>query len=154
MGNEKRRGFFSFKTMITGPFLTVVYLIGFVGINVGFLGGVIALLFGNYEGFLQKQPFPLFGRYLGTPQKLLLLWLIFCFIVHFVWRLFCEGIIIIFRIYEMLVSIDGRLATRETGIEELSLPTQKIRSREDYEKWKAERLRTKLSKQDEESEGE
>jgi hypothetical protein len=154
MGNNKRRGFFYFKTMITGPFLTVVYLIGFIGINVGFLGGVIAILFGNYEGFLQKQFFPLFGRYLGTPFKLVLLWVIFCFIAHFVWRLFCEGIIIIFRIYEMLVSIDRKLTTRETGIEEASPPTQKIRSRKDYEKWKDERLHSRLSKQDEGREGE
>src|SRR4030042_4001902 len=148
----KKGGFFSFKKMITVPFVRGLYFIVFMGINLC----ALVLLLNQFLfpikmipeiGILQRQPF---------------YWPVLLLAVHFFWRLFCEGVVIVFRIYEMLVSIESKMTegkmtegkrveekmTAGKRIEEKLVkakepgpPSQKkIRSREDFKKWKKGRL--------------
>jgi hypothetical protein len=133
-------GFFSFKKMVTVPFVRSIYFLVFVGINLF----ALVLLLNEFIfhvimipeiKFLERHP---------------LLWPVSFLAAHLFWRLFCEGLVVVFRICEMLVSIESKM--REGGVTELTeviepkaLP-KKLRSRKEFREWK-ERLRTLANKQ-------
>jgi hypothetical protein len=134
-------GFFSFKKMLTVPFVKTLYFVVFMGINLcafvlllnQFIFHVIMI---PEIAFLERQPF---------------LWPILFLATHLFWRFFCEGVIVVFRIYEMLVSIESKM--EEAGALELTeaikpekLP-RKLKSRRDFRKWKESRLHLFSNKQ-------
>ncbi len=134
-------GFFSFKKMLTVPFVKSVYFVVFMGINLcafvlllnQFIFDVILI---PEIPFLERQPF---------------LWLVLFLAAHLFWRFFCEGVIVVFRIYEMLVSIESKMKEEEAlelteAIKPETLP-KKLRSRRDFRKWKESRLHLFSSKQ-------
>jgi len=134
-------GFFSFKKMVTVPFVRSIYFLVFVGIN---LCALILLLdqfifhiimIPEIE-FLEQHP---------------LLWPILFLAAHLFWRLFCEGLVVVFGIYEMLVSIESKM--KEGGVTELTdviepktLP-KKLRARKEFREWKERTLHTLGNKQ-------
>ena len=132
-------GFFSFKKMISVPFVRSIYLLFFVGINLSALVLLLnqfifhVIMIPDIE-FLERHP---------------LLWPILFLAAHLFWRLFCEGVLIVFRIYETLVSIESEM--KNGGIVELTetmepetLP-RKIRNRQEFKKWWRDRNLRKAS---------
>jgi hypothetical protein len=82
-----------------------------------------------------------------------LLWPILFLAAHLFWRLFCEGLVVVFRIHEMLVSIESKM--KEGGVTELTeviepkTRPKKLRARKEFREWKERRLRTLANKQKE-----
>jgi len=134
-------GFFSFKKMFTVPFVRVIYFLVFIGINLCALVLLLnqfifqIIMIPEIE-FLERQPF---------------LWPILFLMTHLFWRLFCEGVVVFFRIYEMLVSIESKIEEeRVTELTEVIKPKtlpKKIRTRKEFREWKERRLRTLSNKQ-------
>ena len=134
-------GFFSFKKMVTVPFVRSIYFLVFVGINLCALVLLLnqfifhIIMIPEIE-FLERHP---------------LLWPLLFLAAHLFWRLFCEGLVVVFRIYEILVSIESKM--KEGGVTELTeviepktLP-KKLRARKEFREWKERRLRTLANKQ-------
>ena len=126
-------GFFSFKKMLTVPFVRIIYFLVFLGINLFALVLLLnqfifhVIMIPEIE-FLERHP---------------LLWPILFLAAHLFWRLFCEGVLIVFRIYETLVSIESEM--KKGGIVELTealepetLP-RKIKNRQEFKKWWSDR---------------
>jgi len=136
-------GFFSFKKMVTVPFVRSIYFLVFAGINLY----ALVLLLNEFVfhiimipeiAFLERQP---------------LLWPILFLAAHLFWRLFCEGLVVVFRIHEMLTSIESKI--KEGGVTELTeviepkkLP-KKLGARREFREWKERRLRTLANKKKE-----
>jgi hypothetical protein len=128
-------GFFSFKKMVAVSLVRIIYFVGFLAINLCTLGLVLnqfvfRIVVIQEIAFLENQP---------------LLWPIFFFASHLIWRLFCEAIVVVFRIYETLVSIEFTLKEGEMPESTLSIeprtPSEKAGTREEFRKWKERSLR-------------
>jgi hypothetical protein len=80
-------------------------------------------------GILERQPF---------------LWPFLFLAAHLFWRLFCEGLVVVFRIHEMLISIESKM--KEGGVTELTEViepkplSKKLRSRKEFKEWKEREL--------------
>ncbi|MEE9348141.1 MAG: DUF4282 domain-containing protein [Robiginitomaculum sp.] len=84
---------FSFDKMISEQIIKIVYYIGLLGIALSFLGAIFASFQAGLIGFLPT----LLGAIIAAALGVLL------------WRVFCECIIIIFRIYSRLGDINKTL---------------------------------------------
>jgi len=134
--------FFSFKKMVAVPFVRGIYFLVFVGINLCALvillnQFVFHIIMIPEMEFLERHP---------------LLWPILFVAAHLFWRLLCEGLVVVFRIYEMLVSIESQM--KEEGVTELTeviepktLP-KRLRSRREFRQWKERRLGMPANKQE------
>ena len=80
-----------------------------------------------------------------------LLWPILFLAARLLWRLFCEGFVVVFRIYEMLVSIESKMkeggVTKSTEVLEPKPFPKKLRSRKEFREWKDGTLRTLANKE-------
>ena len=130
-------GFFSFKKMLIVPFVKSLYFLVFMVINLCALILFLDQFVFDIKmipgiGILERQPF---------------LWLFLFLAIHLFWRLFCEGVLIVFRIHETLVSIESemknqRIVELTEAVEPETVP-RKIRSRQEFKKWWRDRkLRT------------
>jgi hypothetical protein len=136
-------GFFSFKKMVAIPFVKSIYFLVFLGINLS----VLVLLLNQF-----------IFRIITTPEiefleRHPLLWPILFLAAHLFWRLFCEGLVVVFRIHEMLVSVESKMKEGEVTeltevIEPKSLP-KKLRARREFREWKERRFRKPADKQEE-----
>jgi len=134
-------GFFSFKKMVTVPFVRSIYFLVFVGINLYALVLLLnqfifhIIMIPEIE-FLERHP---------------LLWPILFLAAHLFWRLFCEGLVVVFRIYEMLASIESKMkvggVTELTEVIEPKTLPNKLRAHKEFREWKERRLRTLDKKQ-------
>ena len=127
--------------MVTVPFVKSVYFLVFVGINLYAL--VLLLNQLNFHiivipeiAFLEQHP---------------LLWPVLFLAAHLFWRLSCEVLMVVFRIYETLASVES--SNKEEGVTELTeviepkpLP-KRLRSRKEFREWKERTLRTPADKQ-------
>jgi len=136
-------GFFSFKKMVTVPFVRSIYFLVFWGINLY----ALVLLLNKFVFHIAMIP------EIELLERHSLLWPILFLAAHLFWRLSCEGLVVVFRIYEMLTSIESKM--KERGMTELTeviesktLP-KKIRARREFREWKERRLRTFGNKQQE-----
>jgi hypothetical protein len=134
-------GFFSFKKMVAVSLVRIIYFAGFLGINLC----TLALLLNQFIfriiviqeiAFLENYP---------------LLWPILFFPFHLIWRLFCEALVVVFRIYETLVSIElalkeGEMSESMMAIEPKML-SEKPGNREEFRQWKERSLRLLASRQ-------
>ena len=145
MRSDHKGGFFSFKKMIAVPFVMGLYFIVFMGINLC----TFVLLLNQF--YLQIKEIPK----IEILEKHPYLWLIFFLAIHLFWRLFCEGVVIVFRIYETLISIEsvmkeeGEIKDKLTEAIKIKMPSQKIRSREDFKKWKERRFKLSSHRKEE-----
>ena len=135
-------GFFSFKKMVTPPFVRSIYFLVFLGINLS----ALVLLLNQFIFHIIMIP------EIEFLERHLLLWPIFFLTAHLFWRVFCEGLVVVFRIYEMLVSIESKM--KEGGVTELTeaierktLP-KKLRARREFREWKERRFRRPDNKQE------
>jgi len=96
---DDNQGFFSFKKMIIVQFVKSTYFIGFMGINIC----AFVLLLDKFLFHVKMIPD------IGVLGRQPILWPILFLAIHLFWRLFCEGVVIVFRIYEMLVSIESKM---------------------------------------------
>lgn len=86
--------YFSFRELVTPQLIKVVYLVGACFITAA---GVLSVL--SPESFSEYETGPLLSRLGG----------IFVLLVgNLVWRMMCEGAILLFSLHELLVSIDTR----------------------------------------------
>jgi hypothetical protein len=134
-------GFFSFKKMVAVSLVRSIYFAVFLIINLC----TLVLLLNQYIfhiivipeiAFLESQPF---------------LWPILFIAVHLFWRLFCEAVVVVFRIYETLVSIEFTLKEGEMPESTMSIepktPSEKPGTREEFRKWKERSLSILASRQ-------
>jgi Domain of unknown function (DUF4282) len=134
-------GFFSFKKMVAVSFVRSIYFLVFVGINLC----ALVLLLNQFISHIIMIP------EIEFLERHPLLWPILFLATHLFWRVFCEGLAVVFRIYEMLISIESKM--KQGGVIELTeaitpktLP-KKLRARKDFREWKERRLRTLANKQ-------
>jgi hypothetical protein len=134
-------GFFSFKKMVAVSSVRIIYFVVFLGINLG----ALVLLLNQFIfriivipeiAFLESQP---------------LLWPILFFALHLIWRLLCEAVVVVFKIYETLVSIEFTMKEGELPESTMSIepetPSTKLRTREEFRKWKERSLRLLTKRQ-------
>jgi hypothetical protein len=127
--------------MVAVSLVRIIYFVGFLVINLC----TLALLLNQFVfriivipeiAFLENQPF---------------LWPILFFAFHLSWRLFCEAVVVVFRIYETLVSIEFTLKEGEMPESTLSvepkMPSERPGTREEFRKWKERSLRMLASRQ-------
>jgi hypothetical protein len=141
MRGDDMAGFFSFKKMVTVPFVRTIYFLVFWGINLC----ALVLLLDQFVFHITMIPEVAFLE--RHPLLLPILFLA----AHLFWRLFCEGLVVVFRIHETLVSIESKM--KEGGVTELTeviepkaLP-KKLRARREFRIWKERRLRAVANKQ-------
>jgi hypothetical protein len=134
-------GFFSFKKMVTVPFVRSIYFLVFMGINLF----AFVLLLNQFVFHIIMTP------EIEFLERYPLLWPILFLAAHLFWRLFCEGLLVVFRIHEMLVSIESKM--KEEGVTELTeviepkMVPKKFRARKEFREWKERRLRALANKQ-------
>jgi hypothetical protein len=75
--------FFSFRTMISPALIKIIYGLGAVG-----------LIFSGIERYIEKE----------EMQGLFII-----FIGNLLWRIICEGVILLFSVHEILSSIENKL---------------------------------------------
>ena len=81
----KTNDFFDFRQLITPALIKFCYVIGIIGIT---LGGIFAMVGGGGAEIIMGCAIIIFG--------------------NIIWRLICEGTIIIFSIHELLVEISHK----------------------------------------------
>jgi len=130
-------GLFSFKKMLIVPFVKSLYFLVFMVINLC----ALILFLDQFVFDIKMIP----G--IGILERQAFLWFVLFLAIHLFWRLFCEGVLIVFRIHETLVSIESEM--KKQGIVELTEAVEpetipkKIRSRQEFKKWWRDRkLRT------------
>jgi hypothetical protein len=119
----------------------IIYFVVFLGINLC----ALVLLLNQFVfriivipeiAFLESQP---------------LLWPILFFALHLIWRLLCEAVVVVFKIYETLVSIEFTM--KEGGMPESTMsiepetPSKKLGTREEFRRWKERSLRMLAKRQ-------
>lgn len=88
------RDFFTFREMVSTGIVQILYFVGMVILTVG--GVAAAIMYRESD-----PPLAQFG-------------ILAVLVGNLIWRLFCEGMIVIYRIHDALVSIDRKLpGTRE-----------------------------------------
>lgn len=96
------KGFFGFKFLIAGPVCKILYVLGFVILNIFGLFAIFgSLKYGRqYNYFTGQYSYSYFYFWLS---------LVGLFITNIFWRLICEGMIIFYNIYERIVEISNKL---------------------------------------------
>jgi tetratricopeptide (TPR) repeat protein len=85
--NKEKLGFFSFRTLITPDIVKILYVLGFIALTiVGFV--MMVNYYETYELFIG----------LGV-----------ILVGNILWRLLCEGIILMFNVHEILDSIEKKI---------------------------------------------
>lgn len=134
---ENKIGFFSFERMIAVPFIKLIYLLGFIAINLCLL---LIFLYPFLLTLISIPKIEILEKYQFHPT----LWIALFLLAHLLWRLFCEGIIIVFRIYEILFYIFSQIrGEKEEKVSkplEVKRPPKILRTREDYKRWKERRF--------------
>ncbi len=91
-------GFISFRKMITPAFMTIFYILGAIVITLYSFGNMVL------GGTLAAIPFV--GS--GTEAVLVIVGLVVLVLGNILWRVFCEYLVVQFRIYDELVSINAK----------------------------------------------
>ena len=107
----ERGGFFSFRTMISPVAIKIIYVLGMLGLT---SGGIVMILMGLDLMGLGAEKLNIFGR--QTPfNKQILIGIAIVVFGNLVWRFLCESWILLFRIRDILGSIERQLK-RESGV--------------------------------------
>lgn len=92
--------YFSFSTMVTDVLIKIVYVLGMVGISI--VSIMILLSSDNNRHKYRDDPF----AFTEIPLIAAILFFVFG---NLLWRLLCEGWIVIFGIYKRIVSLDEKV---------------------------------------------
>ena len=90
--NKEEGGFFSFRTMITPIIIKVLYVLGIIAL---IIVGIVIIVEGA-------------NSYYGSDNEVLI-GLGIIILGNLLWRILCEGIILMFSIHERLGSIDKKI---------------------------------------------
>ena len=90
--NKEEGGFFSFRTMITPTIIKVLYVLGIIAL---IIVGIVMIVEGA-------------NSYYGSNNEVLIGFGIII-LGNLLWRIICEGIILMFSIHERLGSIDKKI---------------------------------------------
>ena len=101
----ERGGFFSFRTMISPVAIKIIYVIGMLGLT---SGGIVMILMGLNLMGLGAEKLNIFGS--QTPfNKQILIGIALIVLGNLMWRFLCESWILLFRIRDILGSIEKQL---------------------------------------------
>ena len=92
MEDENQGGFWSFDKMVSGNLITILYVLGLIAI---IISGIILIINGSNS------------RYGG--EMLIVIGVGIITIGNLLWRIICEGMIVIFKIFEKLNQIEKKL---------------------------------------------
>ena len=89
-GSEKQKGFWDFGLMITPMLIKVIYIVGAIVVTLGGVGAMVAgAQASGFWGFLMGLVSLVMGNVL--------------------WRVWCELLIVVFRILDTLKEIEGHV---------------------------------------------
>ena len=89
---QESGGFFSFRTMVSRTLIQIIYILGMIAFSIG--GILIMVQAAN-------------SRY-GAGEKFMI-GLVVLILGNLIWRIICEGWILLFNIHEVLVSIERKV---------------------------------------------
>lgn len=100
------KGFFSFRIMVTSMMLQVIYILGAVGVV---MSGLLCFAVGASAMWVATQDHAGWDspEYLAAVA-IAISGLATIVVGTLVWRVFCEGLIVMFRISDTLTSIDNK----------------------------------------------
>lgn len=108
---KERGGFFSFRTMISPIAIEIIYVLGLLGLT---SAGIVMILMGLNLMGSGVEKLNIFGR--QTPfNKQILIGIALIVFGNLVWRFLCESSILLFRIRDILGSIEKQLK-RGSGV--------------------------------------
>lgn len=100
--------FIFLQRMLTPTFIQIIYVIGLGVIVLGYLIAILATMFGG-----GSSPYAEYARYSGPPTIIVLFGLVIAFAVSLIlWRIYCEVLIVLFRIHDFLRDIRDAQAPR------------------------------------------
>jgi hypothetical protein len=102
---RERGGFFSFRTMISPTVIKIIYVLGMIGITIG---GIVMIEMALHVTGLSSEKLNILGEQLSF-NKQLLIGIVLIVLGNLMWRLICEGWILLFRMRDILGSIEGHL---------------------------------------------
>jgi hypothetical protein len=98
-------GFFSFNTMISPAVIKIIYVLGMLGLT---SGGILMIVMGLDLMGLGAEKLNIFGA--QTPiNKQILIGIALIVLGNLVWRFLCESWILLFRMCDILGSIERQL---------------------------------------------
>jgi len=102
---RERGGFFSFSTMISPVAIRIIYVLGMLGLT---SGGIVMIVMGLDLMGLGAEKLNIFGA--QTPiNKQILIGVALIVLGNLVWRFLCESWILLFRMCDILGSIERQL---------------------------------------------
>ncbi|MFX0203341.1 MAG: DUF4282 domain-containing protein [Candidatus Hodarchaeota archaeon] len=108
---SERGGFFSFRTMISPIAIKIIYVLGMLGLT---SGGIVMIVMGLDLMGSGAEKLNIFGS--QTPfNKQILIGIALIVLGNLVWRFLCESWILLFRICDILGSIERQLK-RGSGV--------------------------------------
>jgi len=97
---RERGGFFSFNTMISPAVIKIIYVLGMLGLT---SGGIVMIAMG-----LGAEKLNIFGAQ-APFNKQILIGIALIVVGNLVWRFRCESWMLLFRMCDILGSIEGQL---------------------------------------------
>ncbi len=101
----EREGFFSFRTMISPIAIKIIYVLGMLGLT---SGGIVMILMSLDLMGLGAEKLNIFSRQTHFNKQILIGIALIVF-GNLVWRFLCESWILLFRIRDILGSIERQL---------------------------------------------
>jgi hypothetical protein len=102
---RERGGFFSFNTMISPAVIKIIYVLGMLGLT---SGGIVTVATGLDLMGLGAEKLNIFGA--QTPfNKQIFIGIALIVLGNLVWRFLCESWILLFRMCDILGSIERQL---------------------------------------------
>ncbi|MFX0199229.1 MAG: DUF4282 domain-containing protein [Candidatus Hodarchaeota archaeon] len=102
---RERGGFFSFRTLISPIVIKIIYVLGMLGLTIG---GIVMIKMGLDLMSLGTEKLNIFGRELFF-NKQIFIGIALIVLGNIGWRLLCEGWILLFRMRDILGSIEKHL---------------------------------------------
>lgn len=108
---RERGGFFSFRTLISPVVIKIIYVLGMLGLTIG---GIAMLIKGWGVMGLGAEKLNIFDREIPF-NKQILIGIALIALGNLLWRLLCEGWILLFGIRDILGSIQRHLKRGNGG---------------------------------------
>lgn len=102
---RERGGFFSFRTLISPIVIKIIYVLGMLGLTIG---GIVMIKMGLDVMSLGAEKLNIFGRQISFNRQILI-GITLIVLGNLAWRLVCEGWILLFRMRDILGSIERHL---------------------------------------------
>lgn len=101
MGKRSMGNYFSFRWMITPDIIKIVFVIGFILLDLSLIGSLVSGIF-----YLVMLDLDTLYMALGIGGGLIVT-ILLMILLNLIWRMMCEYVILFFSIHEILSSIEG-----------------------------------------------